>query len=209
MLLTIKYLGHASFLIASYDGLKIITDPYSDILGYTMPENIKADIVLISQNHPAHNCQEAVSGEPSVIQGEGVRELGWVKIKGIKSEKNTIFCWDMRAVKFCHLGALKKVPSKEVFEKIGNVDFLFLPVGGGSVLDLLETEKIIQSISPKYLIPMLYKTEYYQGDYQYTLEEFIAGRNNTIITKPKNIFELERDNLGIKQTQIIRMEYQE
>ncbi|MDR1998276.1 MAG: MBL fold metallo-hydrolase, partial [Candidatus Margulisbacteria bacterium] len=139
-MLEIKYLGHACFLVQSSDGLRVLTDPYNAACGYVLPP-VEADIVLISHNHALHNCLEAVGGQPAVIQGEGYRELNWVKIRGIPAYHdkaagaergpNTIFCWDMRAIRFCHLGDLGHPLDAELLARIGPVDVLFFPIGGG------------------------------------------------------------------------------
>jgi len=57
--MTIKFLGHASFLITSDEGVRIITDPYEPggydgALRYG-PITDEADIVTISHDHADHN----------------------------------------------------------------------------------------------------------------------------------------------------------
>ena len=57
----------------------------------------------------------------------------------------------------CFLGALSDINlSSEVKEELGDVDILFLPVGGDGVLDAAKAEKLSVEIEPKIIIPMLY-----------------------------------------------------
>ena len=57
----------------------------------------------------------------------------------------------------CFLGALSDTNlSKEVKEELGDVDILFLPIGGDGVLDAAKAEKLSVEIEPKIIIPMHY-----------------------------------------------------
>ncbi|MFC1987226.1 MBL fold metallo-hydrolase [Chloroflexota bacterium] len=95
----IKWLGHASFLITSDAGTKIITDPYTPGgLGLNYGEiKESADIVTVSHGHGDHNNVAAVRGNPKIIKdtttwvipvvtvGTGIPELprGSKEIKGM------------------------------------------------------------------------------------------------------------------------------
>jgi L-ascorbate metabolism protein UlaG (beta-lactamase superfamily) len=210
-MLEIKYLGHACFWVASDDGLRILTDPYSGYLGYVLPE-IAADIVLVSRNQAEHNCIESVGGQPAVIQGEGYRELNWVKIRGIPVPEAggprgaaTIFCWDMQAVRFCHLGALGLAPDQELLAQIGPVDVLFFPVGGGAVLTPQAAAQMLRQIPHRYALPMLYRTPYNPRP-ACGLAEFLALQKNIIIPEPKNVWRLQRQEIK-GEPQTVCLEY--
>ncbi len=64
----IRWLGHASFMITSDTGTKIITDPYVTGGGLSYGE-IKeaADIVTLSHDHADHNNAAAVRGNPELV----------------------------------------------------------------------------------------------------------------------------------------------
>ena len=66
----IKWLGHASFLITSESGLRIITDPYQTggELKY-QPVTEVADIVTVSHDHFDHN-----QGDSGQRKGQGKRQ---------------------------------------------------------------------------------------------------------------------------------------
>ena len=62
----IRWLGHASFLITSKEGVKILTDPYDDSIGYQMGK-VEADVVTVSHSHYDHNYLQRAEGSPQVI----------------------------------------------------------------------------------------------------------------------------------------------
>ncbi len=65
----IKWLGHASFIITSDTGIKIITDPYvtAENLNYGEIKE-SADIVTVSHEHGDHSNVSAVRGNPKVVK---------------------------------------------------------------------------------------------------------------------------------------------
>ena len=86
----IKWLGHASFLITTEAGVKIMTDPYETGMGIEYgPIQESADVVLISYQHPDHNNVKAVKGDPQTITSVGTQAA-----KGIESV-DTVFWFDL------------------------------------------------------------------------------------------------------------------
>ena len=57
-----------------------------------------------------------------------------------------------------HLGDLGHMLSTEQVEEIGNVNVLFLPVGGGSTINAAVAAEIILQLEPNAVVPMHYKT---------------------------------------------------
>jgi L-ascorbate metabolism protein UlaG (beta-lactamase superfamily) len=45
-----------------------------------------------------------------------------------------------------------------ILEKLKNIDILLIPIGGHFTLDGFESAKLCNLISPKYIVPMHYKT---------------------------------------------------
>ena len=65
----IKWLGHASFLVTSESGVRIVIDPYAsdEKLRYGEIKET-ADAVTVSHDHFDHNNVGAVKGNPRVIR---------------------------------------------------------------------------------------------------------------------------------------------
>ena len=169
----IKWYGHAAFLITSDRGVKIITDPYDpgaygDQFSYGKITD-QADIVLVSHDHSDHNHAKDLPSSPEVIKGNGLRASKGITFKGIAtfhdpskgSERgeNTVFTFNVDGLQICHLGDLGHVLNQNELAEIGAMDVLFVPVGGFYTIDAKEAAQIAESLKPKVLIPMHFKTE--------------------------------------------------
>lgn len=80
----LKWWGHAAFQITSEDGLKILTDPYDDQVGYK-PIVEEVDLVTVSHDHFDHNAVDILPGNPEVFRKTGTFDYKGIKIKGVKS----------------------------------------------------------------------------------------------------------------------------
>jgi L-ascorbate metabolism protein UlaG (beta-lactamase superfamily) len=164
--LEITWLGHSCFRIKGKDAI-VITDPCHPSLGYTLGK-LQADIVTLSHFHPGHSYSEAITGEFREIKGPGEYELKGIFITGIatfhdsdqgnKLGKNTVYVLEMDGMTLCHLGDLGHLPASQLMESMGDVDVLFLPVGGVSTIAGSTAAEIVRHLSPKIVIPMHYKT---------------------------------------------------
>ena len=165
----VKYLGHASFLVTSDSGVKIITDPYTPGGALTYGD-IKeaADIVTISHGHGDHNNAATVRGNPKLVNQAGITEAKGIKFKGMATyhdeEKgkargnNIIFCFEVDGMKVCHMGDLGHPLTAQQAAEMGQIDILFMPVGGYYTIDTKVASQIASQLAPKVLIPMHFKT---------------------------------------------------
>lgn len=167
-LLQIRWYGHACFEIT--DDLTIVTDPHDGkSIGIPAP-SVKGDIILVSHDHFDHNNVNKVMKEGSeVVRSVGKRTVKGIEVEGIESYhddvrgakrgKNIIFKFKVDDIVFCHLGDLGHIPDKDLLEKIGQVDVLFIPVGGTFTLDADSAWETVNLINPKIVIPMHYKIQ--------------------------------------------------
>ena len=187
----IKWYGHASFLITSDEGVKLITDPYESgayggQLAYGKIQD-HADIVLTSHDHADHNDVKSLPGSPEVVKGSGSKTLKGISIKGIPtyhdpskgSERgaNTIFNIVVDSIRVCHLGDLGHVLSDQEVAEIGPVDLLMIPVGGYYTIGPKEATRVAEQIKPKVLIPMHFKTPKC-GFPIAPVDDFLKGKSN-------------------------------
>ena len=186
----IKWLGHASFLITSDSGVKIITDPYApdDRLHYG-EINESADIVTMSHDHFDHGNIAAVKGNPQGVKGDA--EVKGIRFRGVATfhdnaggkerGKNTIFCFEVDGVKVCHLGDLGHELTAEQAAAIGAVDVLITPVGGFYTIDATVASKVAEQLKPRVVIPMHFKNE--RCDFPIAgVDDFLHGK--TDISQP-------------------------
>jgi L-ascorbate metabolism protein UlaG (beta-lactamase superfamily) len=167
--MNIIWKGQSCFQIATQKAkiqVNITIDPFGPETGLRPPSQ-PADIVLVTHEHLDHNNVKAVAGNPFVVNGPGEYEIKDVYIQGIPAwhdEKegkeqgvNTIYTVDAEDLRICHLGDLgQKELTDEQLEKIGEVDVLMIPVGGGTTISEKDAVKIISQIEPKITVPMHY-----------------------------------------------------
>jgi len=164
----IKWLGHATFVITSDMGTKIITDPYTtgDKISYGEIKE-SADIVTMSHDHFDHNNVAAVGGNPEVVKE--TTDIKEIKFRGIPTYhdeaqgkergSNTIFCFDVDGIKVCHLGDLGHPLSDKQAAELGTVDILLIPVGGFYTIDAKVATETCDQLKPRVIVPMHYKTD--------------------------------------------------
>ena len=127
-----------------------------------------ASIFLVTHEHYDHNNIEGAPAESFIIRGPGEYEKSGVYIEGIASYHdntqgterglNTIYLIRMEDMKLCHLGDLGQTKlTDEQVEQIGDVDVLFIPIGGKYTIDGKEAAGGVKQIEPKIIIPMHYK----------------------------------------------------
>jgi L-ascorbate metabolism protein UlaG (beta-lactamase superfamily) len=182
----VRWLGHASFLITSDNGTRIITDPYIAGSGIRYGEiNEAADVVTVSHDHFDHNNVASVSGTPQVVK-EPVEAKG-IKFEGVATHhdasggsergNNTIFSMNIDGVKVCHLGDLGHSLSDQQVTDIGKVDVLLIPVGGFFTIDAKVASEVCDRLNPSIIIPMHFKNE--KLDFPIAgVDDFLEGKGS-------------------------------
>ncbi len=180
----VKWLGHASFLITSDSGTKIITDPYITGGGIKYGEiKESADIVTVSHEHFDHNNVASVSGNPSVVKGDA--EAKGIKFEGIATYhdtsegkergSNTIICFEVDGIRVCHLGDLGHPLSDKQVAEAGKVDIVLAPVGGFFTMDAEVASEVCSKLNPRVVIPMHFKND--KLDFPVSgVDDFLQGK---------------------------------
>ena len=152
--------------------LTVVTDPFDASTGQEPPK-LRADVVTISRDDPAHNNITAVigaqRGDVRIVRGPGEYEMGGVFITGVamKSEikkntipqRGTVYTFNFEGLNVLHLGGLSFVPSQAQIDALETVDVLLVPVGGGDGLNAAQASEIISLIEPSIVVPMNYRVE--------------------------------------------------
>lgn len=127
-----------------------------------------ANIALVSMNHEDYNGADLVAyanKDPFVITGPGEYEVSDIMIqgfasKGVDDKINTIYYLEFDGIKILYLGAMYQPElAVEVRQNIGDVDMLFVPIGGKTVLASDAAHKLAVSFGPKVIIPMDYGSD--------------------------------------------------
>lgn len=168
----LDWFGHNFLYVTSTSGVRMALDPFErEVMDYTLPAKIPADIVLISCESPDRSGSKEIFGLPQVFrslaglgrnQANGLQFYGYPTYRdgkrGTELGKNTVYTFEMDHIRFCHLGGIGHALTQADARKIGKVDVLFLPIGNRilSEADLWKNAELLQA---KWIVPVAYKTE--------------------------------------------------
>lgn len=189
----VEWHGQSAFSLTGSE-TKVFIDPFADMsmladrgmqFEYPAIEAGDVDLLLVTHEHLDHNGVEAIDGEPAVLRSTAGRHqspLG--EVVGIASEHdeaagtergpNTIFVFELDGVRVAHFGDFGQAELRpEQAEAIGEIDLLFIPVGGGPTLGGAAAAEIARSLDPSWVVPMHYRTP--RIGFLETEEEFAAA----------------------------------
>jgi len=162
----IQWFGLSYYKIQTKDAV-ILVNPYAPKFGLKTP-HFKADILLISQENEEYNFRQAGLSNPFTICSAGEYELKDVFVYALpifsenkkESEEGVInqFLIEAEGMTLAFLAGLNSVPTEEQLERFDEVDVLFIPVGGKTVIEAKQASQVISEIEPRIVIPMHYKT---------------------------------------------------
>jgi L-ascorbate metabolism protein UlaG (beta-lactamase superfamily) len=174
----VDWYGQAAFRLSGADGTVFI-DPFGDVsplasrgmqFDYPAIDGVDADLLLVTHEHLDHNGVETVGGNPTVLRSTSGRlesPLGEVvaiasehdEAAGTERGPNTIFVFTLDGVRVAHFGDFgQRSLRDEQADAVGQVDLLFLPVGGGPTIGAEQAEAIVNRLAPKWVVPMHYRT---------------------------------------------------
>ena len=173
----IRWYGQSAFLLSGDH--TVFIDPFGEMSGlaargiefsYPPVAGVTADLLLVTHEHGDHNVVEAVGGDPVTIRSTAGRfESPIGEVVAIASEHddaagtvrgpNTIFRFELDGMRCCHLGDFgQRALRPEQHEAIGEVDVLFIPVGGGPTIGGEGAADVVRMIAPRVVVPMHYRT---------------------------------------------------
>ncbi|MFI5027563.1 MAG: MBL fold metallo-hydrolase [Solirubrobacterales bacterium] len=189
----VEWHGQSAFTITGPEG-KVVIDPFDDMsalaerrgmqFDYPPIEVDGVDLLLVTHEHVDHNGVAAVGGDPQVLRSTAGRldsPLG--EVVAVASEHdneagtargpNTIFVFSLDGIRVAHLGDFgQSVLRPEQRRAIGDVDLVFLPVGGGPTIGAAAAATIARELSPRWVVPMHYRTA--RVSFLETEEEFLG-----------------------------------
>jgi L-ascorbate metabolism protein UlaG (beta-lactamase superfamily) len=201
-MLQIRWHGHACFELTN--DLTLVTDPHDGKSIGLPPPSVTGDIILVSHDHFDHNSIKSVEKEGSkIVTDDRKRTISNIQINGIPSAhdecngekrgKNIIYKFNYDGMRFCHLGDLGHDLDNNAIQQIGNIDILFIPIGGTYTIDSKQAWEIVEKIKPKITIPMHYKLEGLSLPIA-GIDPFLEDKNYKIL-KVGNEIDIEKDEL--------------
>jgi L-ascorbate metabolism protein UlaG (beta-lactamase superfamily) len=173
----VRWYGQSAFLLTGEK--TVFIDPFGDMsaaaargLEWSYPPiaGVSPDLLLVTHEHGDHNGIEAIDGSPALLRSTAGRLASPIgEVVGVASEHddvagsargpNSIYCFSLDGLRFCHLGDLGQPALRpEQRAAIGEVDVLFIPVGGGPTLGGESAAAVVRDIAPRLVIPMHYRT---------------------------------------------------
>jgi L-ascorbate metabolism protein UlaG (beta-lactamase superfamily) len=174
----VEWYGQSAFHLSG-GGMSVAIDPFGDLsaltggakaFDYPLIDGVTADLLLVTHEHIDHNGVEAISGDPAILRSTaGTLESPLGEVVAIASEHderagttrgpNTIFVFSLDGLRVCHMGDFGQSELREAqAAAIGEVDLLFIPVGGGPTIGAAQAAAIVERISPRWAVPMHYRT---------------------------------------------------
>src|SRR3990167_6825979 len=207
--MVITYYGAACFKVQSGETV-LAFNPPSKESEYKSPR-FASDIVFVSSNHKDYNGWENLAyrqaglpgktecAKPFVAEGQGEYEVSGIYIKGIGSNgrDNTVYTLALEDIFICHLGALSKEMDPSLKEAVGEVDILFIPIGGGELLDPQKAAGAAIHLEAKIVIPMNYN----ENQLKQFIKEFGAGETTAadkLTVKKKDLAEKKGEVVVLK-----------
>jgi L-ascorbate metabolism protein UlaG (beta-lactamase superfamily) len=189
------------------DQATVVMDPHDGRSIGVKPPSLRADVVTISHDHFDHNAVRVIKGDYVVVKDVSPKNIKGVAIRGItgfhddvngeKRGRMNIFHLTLDGVRFCHLGDLGHMLSDAQVEELGEVDVLFVPVGGVFTIDGTQAQRLVQAISPKVAIPMHFRVGGLSMSIQ-NADGFLKGLPEDRIVRVGNEVEFEAEDLPEK-----------
>jgi L-ascorbate metabolism protein UlaG (beta-lactamase superfamily) len=189
----VEWHGQSAFTLTA-DDTRVVIDPFTDMSALAKDRGMQweyppihaddVDLLLVTHEHVDHNGTDAVTGEPTVLRATaGTHESPVGEVIGIASEHddeagtqrgpNTIFVFELDGLRVAHFGDFGQGGLRpEQAAALEGVDLLFLPVGGGPTIGADAAAAIVDSLGPRWVVPMHYRTP--RIGFLETEEEFVG-----------------------------------
>ncbi len=158
--MNINWHGQTCFNINFQNGREAISVLFNPVTKETGLKTVKKepDILILSNGFERNKTKSFLIDSPGEYEVKGIIVDGLYAFEnGEIDQNNTIFLLEGEGLKICHLGFLKQQElKKDQLDRLGDVDILFLPVGGGKAIGAKEAANVMSQIEPKIVIPMYY-----------------------------------------------------
>jgi hypothetical protein len=163
--MVISYYGNEFFRVQFGDIVVAINPASKEILGKTV--KFGADIAVLGSLGSELGALDQVryaGKDPFVIDSPGEYEIKGVVVKGWPAQRSDrasnhsiIYMLELEGMNLCFLSGLSNPAiSPGALQELSEVDILFVPIGGGDVLDSASAYKLAVSLEPHLVIPSHY-----------------------------------------------------
>lgn len=143
----------------------LVTDPYGSETGLRFPRTLKPDVVALThQDRKAFPLE--FENDPFIIDNPGEYEVSGLFAYAIpvrtaeeQHPHHLMYRFEIEGMSIGFLGNLKRMLTDEEIAKLGNIDILLLPVGGGDSITAKQAAEIIKTVEPRMVVPLAFHTE--------------------------------------------------
>lgn len=182
-----KYLNNCDFCFES-----IFLYPTTNI-DIKIPQNYLAKITIVNTTYTFKDNRISITNFKSYRDN----------ILGLKRGENFIYKIDLDGLKLVHLGLLGEIPEKSILNSIKDADILFIPIGGNICISGEIASKLINYLTPKFIIPMYYKVSSNKF-YLDSLHQFIITQKNIIRLNSSFLHTSDLNNFAPNSTIILK-----
>jgi L-ascorbate metabolism protein UlaG (beta-lactamase superfamily) len=214
--LTLEWLGHMSFLYTG-QGQRILSHPFKPAgctAKFTAPKP-KTDLILIGSRLLDEGWLEALPQDTQLLFSPGAYRVGGINIQGVRFEHdrlggrrfgyNVAWLWQQAGIRILHMGGSASSINADQRILLGRPDVLILPVGGGDkAYNATEAKAIVETLSPKLVIPTYYLTSRAEKTCELAkVDEFLALMPNVKVNNITKSNKLELTPNSLTETMSI------
>jgi L-ascorbate metabolism protein UlaG (beta-lactamase superfamily) len=216
----IHWYGHAAFLIET-QGLRIIFDPYrSPESGGYLPIDEGANLVVLShEDNVYHSYLGQIVPPFEIVKALELPEGGEV-IKGIRfetvhvfetperkpDEEVTIIHFRTEDMHVVYLGDLGHPLTEPEVAPLRGADIVLIPAGGTPTIDFPEVPPLLDTIRPRLVIPMHFKTRKINLNIKPVVRFLEVLPGDPVTRTGSSTFEVSRDTLP-ERREVVVLDY--
>ncbi|HUY74739.1 MAG TPA: MBL fold metallo-hydrolase [Candidatus Dormibacteraeota bacterium] len=207
-----RWYGQSAFALT--DGAdRVFVDPFGDMSAargrgmtwsYPAIAGAAADLLLVTHEHGDHNAVDVIAEVKHTVRSSaGTFETPVGRVIGIASEHddvagtkrgaNVIYVFQLDGMRVCHMGDFGQAELRPAQrEAIGEIDFLFVPVGGTATIDGPAAARLVAELNPSWVVPMHYRTP--AISFLETAETFLDKVAGEIVTLSASDFDTDGMN---------------
>lgn len=145
----------------------LVTDPYDSSSGLRFPRTLNPNVVALSHQDAKRFPLDVFTNQPFVISEPGEYEISGIfdyampfPIALGEPPAGLMHRFEIEGVAIGFLGSLRRALSEEEANKLGSIDILLVPVGGGSDFATpKQAAETITAIEPRIVIPLAHRVE--------------------------------------------------
>ena len=197
----ISWLGNTSIKlqVKPFDkDIVVVIDPYKQETG-TFPRSLAPDIALYTRGE---KNSITLSGQPFILKYPGEIENKGVLVTSVQGHEKgeTMVRVDAEQISVGHLGFAKKPLTDEQLKVLSGVDVLIVPVGNGDGYDAEMAVKAVNTVEPRIVIPMAFKSD--NDPKAKAVDDFLKEIGSGTINPEKKAIVKKKD-LPQEETQVI------